>query len=198
MAEATPLYLMRLEIPQVPLITGTDNTRDIYTLTSYLQSLEAYFYNLNAAINTDTLILTAIERVESVAVTFFPAGNIQWVNGASTVGYIFFRIPESYISGDLTITVGRRGAAAGTAVMTWLAYRFRNSTALFAAVVSTAINFTPGDVNTHYINLTVPAATFTNGDTIRVDITRDAVDTMTAPVAIDGSTISYSAYKGIP
>lgn len=199
--ESVPLILTNLTPPEVPLITGVDNAKDISIIISYIQSLVDYLYNINVPISTDELILTPVTRVENTPISFFPSTSSIWLDAASTVLYTFFRVPESYISGDLTVTVGRRGAATGTAVMTWQAFRFRDNTAFSTAVSSTPVNFTPGDTNTHYIVLTIPATTFTIGDIIRVDITRDGAngsDDMTTNVGADGVTISYTAYKGIP
>lgn len=108
----------------------------------------------------------------------------------------FFTVPSDYASGDITIKMLRRGAASGTAVMKYNAYRFRDATAFSQWATDVGVNFTPGDTNSHLLSITLAAANFTIGDGIRVDMQRtgnDASDTMTASVDCDGAWFEYTA-----
>jgi len=207
MAESTPLTLTTITAPTVPLITGVNDRRDIDIIIDYLNTLVDYFVNCNIPISTAPIITATTTRVEGVSTyaldggTFVPLSPIFWADGVHTIHLAFYKVPAYYSGGDLTFNLLREGAAAGTAVMNWAAYRFRDNTTIAAAVASTPLNFTPGDTNSHNIALTIPAAMFTVGDTLRVDVERlgaDGGDTMVGVVQNRGFTVSFTGYKGIP
>jgi hypothetical protein len=99
-----------------------------------------------------------------------PAGltnGVEWPDAALTSLFLWFAIPDDYVSGDLTWRLLRRGAAAGTAVMSKSSIRFRDNAAFTVIDAGVAINFTPGDVNSHMLAMTIPAAQVQAGDIVR-------------------------------
>lgn len=132
--------------------------------------------------------------LDNVNISFGSPSSL-WLDAATKVVEFHFHIPDDYVSGDLTVKIFRRGLATNTARMRWQAFRFRDATATFAAVVFIDVNFTPGDVNSHVLSLLIGAANFQAGDSIRLDVERlgnDAADTMLGTVAFDGGWVQYT------
>ncbi len=157
--------------------------------------------------NTPEWYVSFATRTEIVAVmhisgTADVAAAASWNKGVNTLNSFWWYVPDSYASGDLSFKIYRRSVTgSNTAVMAWSANRIRDGVAGVGAVGTTSINFTPGDAVVHATTLTVPAATFTVGDIIRIDVTRaggDVGDTMTNVVGFDGMTVTYTAYAGRP
>lgn len=154
-------------------------------------------------VNADIAAAAAIARskLETVTRKGVPVmdedanfGLLNWPDAVQSQVFLFFAIPDDYVSGDLTWKFFRRGGATNTAVMSLSQFRFRDATAYFAIEVGVAINFTPGNTNSQLSTRACAAANFVSGDIVRLDLTREgahASDTMTAGVDFDGAWVEY-------
>jgi len=156
----------------------------------------------SAAGTTITLLLigqeaqTVITRTEQSIGIGEVVANIGWVDASTTTGRFNFFVPTVYVSGDLTLFVMRRGAAVGTAKMTYDLFRFRDATAVTTISSATSFDFTPLDTNSHIDSIALAASNFQAGDVVRWSVARQGAaggDTMAATVSLDGAWVSYGA-----
>ena len=175
--------MTNFDFPVPPLF---EPTRDMNTqvIAEYFSTIADFFYNY-APITIQTDTLTALADT---------TGGVSWPDTASTTVSYFLQLPFNYVSSAITLRLYRRGAATGTAVMTWTAFRLRDATARLTVVAVTAITFVASDTNTHLTTLTIPATDLAPGDMLRIDIVRDGADgadTLAGNVVRDGLTASY-------
>jgi hypothetical protein len=74
-------------------------------------------------------------------------------------------------------------------------YRFRDNAAYFTIEAGVNWDTVFSDTSTHYIFVSVAAGNFQAGDTIRVDVTRnagDAGDTINSILILDGVSVTYT------
>jgi hypothetical protein len=183
--------LHRLEAPLIPLLT-MNHEFNIEEINSYLHSLVDFLYNCNAQIvEQDYMLNSTGYNASSLA----PLPSNFWADAISTVVTHMITITPAYTGGDVVFKIYRRATvASGTASMTWVAYRFRDGTALTNLGTAT-IDFTPGDINTHLTTVTLTTPSILPGDVIRLDILRDGLgggDNLAGFVANDGVTLSFS------
>lgn len=180
------LILPKLEVPLFPLTTRVDQI-NIEQINSYLQSLIGYFYSCNAFV---------IEHDQVMVSSSSGGGRTDaWPDGFTSVIYNTVIVSPLYKGGDVIFKVVRRGAATGTAVMRYYAYRLRNSAAFLALASAVSINYTPGNTNTNTTTVTLTGLDITVGDILRFDVERlgnDAGDTMVGDVINEAITVSFA------
>src|SRR5215471_1883616 len=140
---------------------------------------------------------TYTRRYMPVAVNSLSDENATWSPTGSTGWNFRGFIPDGWQAGStLILNIFRRfnTSAAGTARMQWQFNSFRDNTAVVVGAI-TAINFTPGDINCHVLQLTQAGTTLQAGDGYVFNITRlgdDAGDTATSYVLADAWYVDYS------
>lgn len=126
----------------------------------------------------------------------------QWFDGITSNIAGFWRVPESWAGGNLTINLLRRASvSSGTASMTYNLFRSRVGVASVALQSSINIDFTPGATNTLQSNYTIVSTDVAAGDALIIDISRAGSaggDTLSGTVILDGLFISYNGIAGRP
>jgi hypothetical protein len=122
-------------------------------------------------------------------------GEDRWIDAQTRVRQIAWEVPSNYVSGPMTLKLALRAGLAGTAKLVRNMYRFRDNAAYFTIEAGVNWDTVFSDTSTHYIFVSVAAGNFQAGDTIRVDVTRnagDAGDTINSILILDGVSVTYT------
>lgn len=128
----------------------------------------------------------------------------QMLPTTTTTFLMFWRVPESYISGDLTYLVCARPitpeGTSRNAALRLSVTRCRAGTAATVIVNDANIDFVgTNNVNVFTKSVTVNASDFTNGDSLVTRFFRlgdDTSDNMNSIITYCGMTVSFTGYGG--
>jgi len=140
---------------------------------------------------------TYTRRHMTLAVNSLSDENVTWTATGSTSWRFRGFIPDGWQAGStLILNLLRRfnTSSAGTAKMQWQFNRYRDNTAALGGA-STTIDFAPGDLNSHLLQITQDGSGLQAGDGFLFAITRlgdDVGDTNTGFVVADAWYLDYS------
>ena len=146
---------------------------------------------------------SVLSRVETLCFTSDQLNHNHWYNLIFTRDVVFWRVPESYISGDVTLSFLwiPTDTSAGIAQMGNTIKRHRVGAASTTLANEVTFTLDPSTTNTTQENFLVPAANFTVGDMLEFHIFRDgghASDTYAGIIFCVGVLVSFNAYAGRP
>ena len=141
------------------------------------------------------------KRIHPQIVAAFTQGNWGWPDGSDTTIVAFFKLPDDWVSGNLTVNlVCRAASGTGQIRMSTQTYRIRNASAIAFIDTGSAFNYSPGDTNSQVRTYSISTATLAAGDYVRADFIRvgsdGATDTNTGFLAFDGMTVTYTGIAG--
>lgn len=127
-------------------------------------------------------------------------GTDSMPDSVTTTVFSTWRIPSSYISGDVTFNLFRTSStSSNTSVMRLTVANRRPGASEVIIISSSNIDFTPGTTNTVQTNHTVSGSGLQIGDFLLFRVDRlggDGGDSSTGTVTISGGAVTYSGVAG--
>ena len=180
---------------QMQTVTDPGESGTESLATSLAGELERLRFIIKEMKGTAQWYISATTRNMMMTAANQATDTVLWTATGTTIWEFRGIVPDGWTGGDMTFKLIRRaGASGGTSKMTWTFVRIRDAAAP-SSPGSAAIDFTPGDTNSHVTNLTITGSTFQAGDTIIVTVTRngdDAGDTHASTVNMDAGWLQFT------